>query len=94
MMYPNGGGGIVQRGVGSIIHKGTGGIIQRRTGAGVRLELDNLAAFLKMAADYKKQIGFQGTLLLEPKPQVGPICAPLPLPGGRPQECTFCPVSY
>lgn len=28
-------------------------------------------SFLKMASDYKKKIGFKGTLLLEPKPQVG-----------------------
>jgi xylose isomerase len=26
--------------------------------------------FLKMAVAYKKKIGFKGTLLLEPKPQV------------------------
>ena len=35
-----------------------------------RLELDNMAAFLKGAAAYKKKIGFTGNLLLEPKPQV------------------------
>jgi xylose isomerase len=33
------------------------------------LELDNLARFFKMAAAYKKKLGFGGTLLLEPKPQ-------------------------
>ncbi|CAL9106032.1 xylose isomerase-like isoform X1 [Musa acuminata AAA Group] len=32
-------------------------------------ELDHLARFLKAAADYKKKIGFNGTLLIEPKPQ-------------------------
>ena len=35
----------------------------------IRLELDNLAAFMRGAVDYKKKIGFKGTLLLEPKPQ-------------------------
>lgn len=35
----------------------------------LRLELDNMAAFLKMAAAYKKRLGFKGALLLEPKPQ-------------------------
>lgn len=35
-----------------------------------RLELDNLAAFLKGAVAYKKKIGFKGAMLLEPKPQV------------------------
>ena len=34
-----------------------------------RLELDNLAAFMRGAVDYKKKIGFKGALLLEPKPQ-------------------------
>ena len=38
-----------------------------------RLELDNLASFLKGAVAYKKKIGFQGALLLEPKPQVLPV---------------------
>ncbi len=33
------------------------------------LELDNLARFLKMAVDYKKKIGFEGQLLIEPKPK-------------------------
>lgn len=32
-------------------------------------ELDNLALLLKMAVDYKKKIGFKGTLLIEPKPK-------------------------
>ncbi|KAK1306047.1 Xylose isomerase [Acorus calamus] len=32
-------------------------------------ELDHMAAFLKAAVDYKKKIGFNGTLLIEPKPQ-------------------------
>ena len=35
----------------------------------IRLELDNLAAFMRGAVEYKKKIGFEGTLLLEPKPQ-------------------------
>jgi xylose isomerase len=33
------------------------------------LELKHLAAFLKMAVDYKAKIGFNGTLLIEPKPK-------------------------
>jgi len=33
------------------------------------LELDHMAKFLKMAVEFKKQIGFNATLLLEPKPQ-------------------------
>ncbi|GAB6027044.1 hypothetical protein CHUAL_013771 [Chamberlinius hualienensis] len=32
-------------------------------------ELNNMARFLKMAVDYKKKIGFNGQLLLEPKPK-------------------------
>lgn len=32
-------------------------------------ELDHLAAFLKMAVDWKKKIGFNGQLLIEPKPR-------------------------
>jgi len=32
-------------------------------------ELDQLGRFLHMVLDYKKQIGFEGTILLEPKPQ-------------------------
>ncbi|RVW20301.1 Xylose isomerase [Vitis vinifera] len=32
-------------------------------------ELDHLARFLEAAAAYKKKIGFNGTLLIEPKPQ-------------------------
>lgn len=32
-------------------------------------EQDNMAKFLKMAIDYKKKIGFRGTLLVEPKPK-------------------------
>jgi xylose isomerase len=35
----------------------------------MKLELDNLARFLKMAVDYKKEIGFDGQLLIEPKPK-------------------------
>lgn len=36
----------------------------------LKLELDNLARFLRGAADLKKALGFEGVLLLEPKPQV------------------------
>jgi xylose isomerase len=32
-------------------------------------ELDHLGAFMRMAADYKKKIGFPGQLLIEPKPK-------------------------
>lgn len=32
-------------------------------------ELDNLGRFLKMAVDYKHKIGFEGQLLIEPKPK-------------------------
>jgi xylose isomerase len=32
-------------------------------------ELDHLARFLRMAVDYKEQIGFGGTLYIEPKPK-------------------------
>ncbi len=35
----------------------------------VRKELDHLAAFLQMAVEYKKKIGFTGQLLIEPKPK-------------------------
>ncbi|CAM6091807.1 unnamed protein product [Calypogeia fissa] len=35
----------------------------------LKKELDHMAAFLKGAVDHKKKIGFQGTLLIEPKPQ-------------------------
>ncbi len=35
----------------------------------MKLELDNLARFLQMAVDYKKEIGFNGQLLIEPKPK-------------------------
>ncbi len=35
----------------------------------MKLELDNLARFLQMAVDYKKEIGFDGQLLIEPKPK-------------------------
>ena len=50
-----------------------------------RLELDNLASFLKGAVAYKNKIGFKGELLLEPKPQVPPALAVL--------GCTGKPVS-
>lgn len=33
------------------------------------LELDNMARFLRMAVQFKRELGFNGTLLLEPKPQ-------------------------
>lgn len=32
-------------------------------------ELNHMATFLRAAAEYKKKIGFNGTLLIEPKPQ-------------------------
>jgi xylose isomerase len=35
----------------------------------VGLELDNMARFLGMAADYADEVGFDGQLLLEPKPR-------------------------
>lgn len=35
----------------------------------LRREADQLARFLHLVADYKRSIGFTGTLLLEPKPQ-------------------------
>ena len=35
----------------------------------MKRELDHMAGFLRMAADYKKEIGFNGTLLIEPKPK-------------------------
>ncbi|MCP4960943.1 MAG: xylose isomerase [Actinomycetia bacterium] len=35
----------------------------------MRQEADQLARFLSMVVDYKRTIGFEGTLLLEPKPQ-------------------------
>lgn len=35
----------------------------------MKLELDNMARFLQMAVDYAKEIGFDGQLLIEPKPQ-------------------------
>ena len=35
----------------------------------MRRELDHLASFLSMAAAYKKEIGFKGPLLIEPKPK-------------------------
>lgn len=34
----------------------------------LKRELDHFAKFLRMAAGYKKQIGFTGTFLIEPKP--------------------------
>jgi xylose isomerase len=35
----------------------------------LKLELDHLAKFLSMAVAWKKKIGFEGTLLIEPKPR-------------------------
>lgn len=35
----------------------------------MKLELDNLGRFLRMAVDYKHKIGLQGPILLEPKPR-------------------------
>ncbi len=35
----------------------------------MKQELDQMAAFLHMAADYAKEIGFKGQLLIEPKPK-------------------------
>jgi xylose isomerase len=35
----------------------------------IKRELDHMANFLRMAADYKKEIEFEGTLLIEPKPK-------------------------
>ncbi|MGE5613807.1 MAG: xylose isomerase [Bacillota bacterium] len=35
----------------------------------MKLELDNMARFLRMAADYAKEIGFKGQFLIEPKPK-------------------------
>mmetsp|Transcript_2081 Transcript_2081/g.4783 ORF Transcript_2081/g.4783 Transcript_2081/m.4783 type:complete len:439 (-) Transcript_2081:54-1370(-) len=35
----------------------------------VRRELDHYAALCRMAVDYKKKLGFTGTLLIEPKPR-------------------------
>lgn len=35
----------------------------------MKLELDNMARFMHMAADYAKEIGFDGQFLIEPKPK-------------------------
>ena len=35
----------------------------------MKLELDNMAHFMKMAVDYKKRIDFEGDLYIEPKPK-------------------------
>jgi xylose isomerase len=35
----------------------------------LKLEMDNLARFLRMAVDYAKEIGFTGQFLIEPKPK-------------------------
>ena len=35
----------------------------------MKLELDNLAKFFKMAIAYAEEIGFKGQFLIEPKPK-------------------------
>lgn len=35
----------------------------------MKLELDNMGRFLRMAVEYKKEIGFDGQFLIEPKPK-------------------------
>ncbi|MEJ5229112.1 MAG: xylose isomerase [Pseudothermotoga sp.] len=35
----------------------------------MKLELDNMANFLRMAVDYAKKIGFEGQFMIEPKPK-------------------------
>jgi xylose isomerase len=35
----------------------------------MKLELDNMGRFLRMAVDYAKEIGFKGQFLIEPKPK-------------------------
>ncbi len=35
----------------------------------MKRELDQLGRFMNMVVDYKKKIGFEGTILIEPKPQ-------------------------
>ncbi len=35
----------------------------------MKAELEHMAMFLKMAADHKKKIGFEGQLMIEPKPK-------------------------
>ena len=35
----------------------------------LRVELDNMGRFLTMVVDYKHKIGFEGAILIEPKPQ-------------------------
>lgn len=35
----------------------------------LKLELDNMARFMKMAVDYAKEIGFAGQFYIEPKPK-------------------------
>ncbi|MDZ4093482.1 MAG: xylose isomerase, partial [Paracoccaceae bacterium] len=35
----------------------------------LRIEADNMGRFLQMVVDYKYKIGFQGAILIEPKPQ-------------------------
>ncbi|ESO95885.1 hypothetical protein LOTGIDRAFT_202268 [Lottia gigantea] len=35
----------------------------------IKKELDNMAAFFRLVVAYKKKIGFNGTLLIEPKPK-------------------------
>ena len=38
----------------------------------MKLELDNLAHFMHMAVDYKREIGFDGDFYIEPKPRSPP----------------------
>jgi len=42
---------------------------QNLNGTDMKRELDHLGAFFHMAIDYAKQIGFDGTFLIEPKPK-------------------------
>ncbi|MCH8045686.1 MAG: xylose isomerase [Planctomycetes bacterium] len=42
---------------------------QNLNGTDMKRELDHLGAFFHMALDYAKQIGFDGTFLIEPKPK-------------------------
>jgi xylose isomerase len=42
---------------------------QNLNGTDMKRELDHLGAFFHMAVDYAKQIGFDGTFLIEPKPK-------------------------
>ncbi len=35
----------------------------------MKLELENLASFYRMAVEYAREIGFDGQFLIEPKPK-------------------------